>query len=151
MKHLFTFVCMHSSISFISDKKTAFSIYWTPITYSTTRKVLKFSSTKLNIGGKYNTTSGIFTCEHGGMYVFVLNIYRRYASGNSVGCHIIKNGITDLAYANAPEYSEGNYNGGSGSAVVHLDPGETVAVGDCIGNDNVSNVSSFMGFLLQAD
>ena len=82
--------------------------------------------------------------------MFVLNLYRKYASGSSVSCYIRKNGF-DIAYANAPKYTEDNYNGGSGSAVVHLEPGDTVDVGYCVGTDNIYSYTSFMGFLLQAD
>ena len=82
--------------------------------------------------------------------MFVLNLYRRNETGSSVWCFIWKNS-SSIGYAGAPEYSEAGLNGGSGSVVVHLDPGDTVYVGNCYGIDNISYFKSFMGFLLQAD
>ena len=81
----------------------------------------------------------------------MLNVYRRDAAKSGVGCKIWKNGTTEIGYAKAPEHSEAAYNGGSASVVVHLEPGDTVCVGNCKGTDNISYHTSFMGFLLQAD
>ena len=82
--------------------------------------------------------------------MFVLNLYRKFASGSRVRCFIRKDSI-NIAYANAPKYTEDDWNCGSGSAVVHLEPGDTVDVGYCEGTDNIDGHTSFMGFLLQAD
>ena len=82
--------------------------------------------------------------------MFVLNLYRGNASGSRVRCLIRKNSIS-IAYANAPKYTEDSFNGGSGSAVLHLEPGDKVDVGSCVGTDNIDNYTSFMEFLLQAD
>ena len=82
--------------------------------------------------------------------MFVLNLYRKYASDSRVRCNI-RNDNGSIAYANAPKYTEDKWNSGSGSAVVHLEPGDKVDVGDCVGTDNISAYTSFMGFLLQAD
>ena len=82
--------------------------------------------------------------------MFVLNLYRLSASGSRVRCYIRKNSDY-IGYANAPKYTEDKWNSGSGSVVVHMDPGDTVDVGVCVGTDNIENLTSFMGFLLKAD
>ena len=137
---------------FYSDTKPAFSIYGhsTP-TYDTTTEILRFSSTKLNIGGNFNTSTGLFTCDNPGIYVFVLNLYRHAASGKRLRCFVKKNRTAIIIKAIAQENSGGLYSSGSGSAVVHLDPGDTVGVVGCTNTDNISLETSFIGFLLHAD
>ena len=44
-----------------------------------------------------------------------------------------------------------DYSSGSGSAVVHLDQGDTVGVVGCTNTNNISLETSFIGFLLYAD
>ena len=82
--------------------------------------------------------------------MFMLNLHRYRGSGSGVRCFIRKDS-NYIACASAPKYTEDSYNSGSGSAVVHLEPGDTVYVGKCDGTDNISSDTSFMGFLLQAD
>ena len=132
--------------------QSAFAIYgWKP-TYNSATGVAIFpdNAVKLNLGTDYSPTTGQFTCRYAGVYVFVLNLYRWKKDGSRVMCFIRING-RDIAYANAPAYSEYGWNGGSGSTVVHLDQGDAVDAGTCDGGDNVSGSMSFMGFLLQAD
>ena len=81
--------------------------------------------------------------------MFVLNLYRLDESGNKVQCYIRKNS-SNIAAATVPAYSEDGINSSSGSAVVHLEPGDTVSVGECVGTDNISCYTTFIGFLLQA-
>ena len=83
--------------------------------------------------------------------MFVLNLYRHGGSGERLFCHLKENGSIRLTVAIAQENSGGLYNSGSGSAVVHLDPGDTVSVAECSGVDELSLETSFIGFLLHAD
>ena len=85
--------------------------------------------------------------------MFVLNLYRHLASGNRLSCYLWKNRSTRIASAIAQENSGSMYSSGSGSAVVHLDTGDTVGVGECKGIDHITVTpeTSFIGFLLHAD
>ena len=80
--------------------------------------------------------------------MFILNLYKKTDAGN-VWCWIRING-SGVTYANVPAESE-YYSESSGSTVVHLDPGDKVDVGDCTNPSNIDNLTTFIGFLLQAD
>ena len=80
--------------------------------------------------------------------MFILNLYKD-TGADSVACNIVING-RDIAWVKAPGSSEYGSEG-SGSTVVHLDPGDKVDVGDCHNSGDISYLTSFNGFLLQAD
>ena len=109
--------------------------------------MLIFPETKLNIGNDYDTTTGQFTCRYPGIYVFSVNLYCSDA-GNRVKCHIMKNRGT-VSFANTPSFAK--WLEGSGSTIVHLELGDKVYVGSCVGADNILDRTTFNGFLLQAD
>ena len=136
----------------LPDFRSAFAIYGKTPSYNSSTSVVIFpdNAVKTNIGNDYDSTTGQFTCRYAGVYIFVVNLYRFNRDDNRLKCYIQKNG-TKVVDANAPASSEYEWSGGSGSTVVHLDQGDTVNVGSCLGDNNFSMFTSFMGFLLQAD
>ena len=138
----------HKGISLLSDHQSAFAIYRESPTYSSSTKVLIFPSTTTNIGNHYDNTTGQFTAQYAGIYVFVLNLYR--VNGlDHVFCYIRKNG-SKVAIGRIQLKSE-QHAESSGSTVVHLDPGDKVDVGNCDNPWEIDIRTSFIGFLLQAD
>ena len=134
---------------FFSDYMSAFAIYWgNPLLYDSSTDRLTFSSTRINIGNHYNTTTGQFTCQYAGIYVFMLNLYKDNGAGR-VWCHIRINGY-NLVLANVPAESGYGWYESSGSTVLYLDPGDKVDVGSCRGANEIDIRTSFIGFLLQA-
>ena len=129
--------------------RSAFAIYYTSPKYSISTSVLIFTSTRTNIGNHYDTTTGQYTAQYAGIYLFILNLYRK-AGGNSVWCYIRKIG-SRVVMVSVPADSEYGIFGSSGSTVVHLDPGDKVDVGDCHNPSDIDAWTSFLGFLLQAD
>ena len=131
------------------DYQSAFAIDYTSSTYNSSTGVLIFQSTRTNIGNHYDTTTGQFTAQYAGIYVFILNLYTG-STADGMSCDIRKNG-SGVAYAEVPAESEFGLYQSSGSTVLHLDPGDTVDVGDCYNPSGISDWTSFNGFLLQAD
>ena len=133
-----------------SDYQSAFAISALEPTFDSSGIVAIFSSTKTNIGSHYDTSTGKFTCQYAGTYVFVLNLYKKPQAGR-IWCWIMKNG-SGRAIAQVPSDSGPGFHGGSGSTVDHLVPGDKVYVGNC-GDDrsNIDDRTSFVGFLLYAD
>ena len=138
------------NIIFLTGYRSAFAIYYGNPTYSSSTGILRFSATRLNKNYDYSTSTGQFTCEYPGIYVFVLNIFTKSKYGSSVGCHIRRNS-GNVAWAMAQGYSKTNENGGSGSAIIDLYRGDKVYVGKCSGTSNIGQATSFIGFLLRAD
>ena len=101
-----------------------------------------------NIGNNYDPDTGLYTVPYDGTYAFHANIYKDYAAGNGLYCKIVLGNGTSLATASVP-YTVGYYEA-SGSIVVHLDQGDTVAV-DCDDFNKVFFYSSWMGHLVMAD
>ena len=116
---------------------------------------IRFTHVITNIGGNYDTTTGVFTCQYPGLYVFALHLVKLY-DRDSVWCAIRKNGSYLVYVFSDPDAaSDGSYSGGTNSVVVHLVRGDRVDIGDCssIANIYVHNhgETSFSGFLLKAD
>ena len=115
---------------------------------------IRFTHVLTNIGGHYNTTTGVFTCQYSGLYAFTLNIMKQrgrdYAS-----CFIRKNG-SDIftAWIDPDSNSDGGWNSATNSVVLHLVHGDIV---DVVGGSPIANIhtntdtSSFSGFLIKAD
>ena len=138
----------HKGISLLSDYQSAFAIYRESPTYSYSTKVLIFPSTTTNIGNHYDTTTGQFTAQYAGIYVFILNLYRG-SGADYVYCYIRINGsyaAIGRVHLKSEQHAES-----SGSTVVHLDPGDKVDVGTCGSPSEIDIRTSFIGFLLQAD
>ena len=103
-----------------------------------------------NIEGHYSGTSGKFTCQHPGLYVFLLYIYKDVGD-TTAQCYIRKNGYNMKAASSTDTAS--SYIAGSNAFILHLSHSDYVDVGGCTSIDTISRGwdTSFTGFLLQED
>ena len=136
---------------YFTDVKSAFTVY-SPVAGLTSGSV-RFTDVITNIPGHYNTSTGIFTCEYPGIYVFALHILKNTGSDTAY-CHIRKNGSNVVIVYTNPDTNSGQY-GSSNSIVIHLLLGDTVDLDNCSANiDNINTsytFTTFSGFLLKAD
>ncbi|OWF40283.1 Collagen alpha-1(VIII) chain [Mizuhopecten yessoensis] len=110
-------------------------------------QIITFDNAEINIGNQYNPTTGVFTCDIPGLYVFHLTI-TIYGDTN-VELFFTKNGqyMHNFYLANKEFLSSG-----SPTALIQLDQGDTVwiksdqyhSTGDLI----YGGFSYFSGFLL---
>ncbi|XP_021374683.1 protein HP-25 homolog 1-like [Mizuhopecten yessoensis] len=84
-------------------------------------QIIKFDAAEVNIGNQYNPTTGVFTCDIPGLYVFHLTITT--FKDKSVELFFIKNGqrMHNFYLANT-----GYLGSGSTTALIQLDQGDTV-------------------------
>ena len=121
-----------------------------------TSGVLRFTDVKTNLGYRYSSSTGKFTCNHPGLYYFSLSLIKARqptAVADWVSCFIRKNGIPMMFAAIDPtddDTDNGTYET-SAFLLVHLGNGDTVDVGICSVASSIDNTSSFTGFLLKAD
>lgn len=94
-----------------------------PFSYEAT---LVFSNALTNIGGGYNSGTGIFTAPLGGVYVFICKITERQ---NSVGptVYFVKNGASQGSNV-GNEGPTNSFRSSSSSIVLELSPGDRVWV-----------------------
>ena len=135
----------------VTGVKSAFTL--TVPTAGSRPGTIRFTRVITNIGGQYNTSTGIFTCQYPGMYFFALHILK-YPRSSIAYCYIRKNQIY-LLEAFSLTASSINYDSTSNSVVINLNRGDQVDVGDCGNIDNIhkgnAGETSFSGFLLTAD
>ena len=134
----------------VTGVMSAFTVYYPQAgsRYGT----IRFTRVITNTGGQYNTSTGIFTCQYPGMYVFALhleNVYKERAY-----CYIRKDQSNFLRVSSSSGNSTSYYIS-STHAVIHLDRGDEVDVGSC---ENIPGIfkssdggTSFSGFLLKDD
>lgn len=129
-------------LNFFSEIKDAVLFLATPRfvpsfwNFRTTQSTIKFEVEKINIGGGYDSNTGVFTCPSDGYYVFhwsvtSTDINKRCSSA------IMKNGVEVI----------GNEVGGN-QATFHMNRNDRAwikATSDC---SLVYNHSSFSGFKL---
>ena len=111
---------------------------------------IRFAHYITNIGGHYNTSTGIFTCKYPGIYVFALHIVKNFGS-DSAYCDIRKNG-SNVVKAYTLSHSNGYYST-TNSVVMHLVHGDKVDLGGCspIASLYGLKYTTFSGFLPTAD
>ena len=119
-----------------------------------TSHTIRLTHVDTNIGGHYDTTTGVFTCQYSGLYAFTLNILKN--SGHDYAyCKIRKNGSSVVsAWTDPDNNSDGGYYSATNSAVLHLVQGDTVDVGFCSPIASIYSTtitSSFSVFLIKAD
>ena len=110
---------------------------------------LRFRTVVSNTLNGYNATSGKFTCQIPGLYLFTMMIMRyNVFTGNSF-CDINVNGSNSLieAYAYGPSAA---YPSSTNTLVRHLNKGDTVYL-HCVNVAYMSRYSSFSGVLIQPD
>ena len=130
---------------FLDPVRSAFAIGGVTLTEDTMTGVAIFPTYRINIGGDYNTSTGQFTCEIPGTYVFSFNLVKTSAATSSVYCYFRKNGGYQ-GYAAVPATT--GFHESSVSLILSLGENDTVDVGDCGNVDDISSVTSFTGFLL---
>ena len=120
-----------------------------------TSDTIRFIHVITNIGGHYNTSTGIFTCEYPGIYVFELHII---SSGDNdrTECAIRKNqAMVVEAWTNPDRNSDSGNFGSTNSVVLHLVHGDKIDLGYCTSAASMYTGgdwgTSFSGFLLRAD
>ena len=117
--------------------------------------IVRFSYIKSNIGSRYSSSTGQFTCNYPGLYYFSVSLikYRTdHSSADMVNCYIRKNNLNLVNTITDPrddDTDNGSYET-SAFLVIHLNRGETVDVGGCSAT-KLDSRSSFTGFLLKAD
>ena len=113
----------------------------------------RFADVVTNIGGQYSTSTGKFTCQLPGIYVFTLNLLKSYYS-TQTWCKIRKND-SPIVVAHTTASQDSTYYSSSNSVVLHLMLGDTVDVGHCTSWSSIYGGSdyatTFSGFLLQSD
>ena len=127
--------------------KSAFTV--TNPTHGSTSTTIRFSNAITNVGGHYRVSTGIFTCEFPGIYVFELHILQM--SSKHANCEIRQNN-SRLVIAHSNPNGDNGYYSTSNSVVIHLKEADTVDVYCSTGISSIhSHYSTFSGFLLKAD
>ena len=111
------------------------------------KSIIQFRHAHTNIGGHYSETTGRFTCQYAGIYIFSLNIYKAYSS-TGASCRIRHNGNA-LALVYISETT--GYYESSASMIVQLSIGDIVDIGQCSDISTIDSWTSLYGFLLYAD
>ena len=100
-----------------------------------------------NIGGDYNINTGHFICQHPGIYVFTLHLYKEYGASYAK-CYIRKNGSNNIRIRSDRANDNGYYES-SNTVILELTYGDIVNLGGCTsGNDTMYYWTSFSGYLL---
>ena len=122
-------------------------------TSGTKTGTIKFGTMLSNYGSDYDQSSGNFTCEHPGIYMFHFHLYRYPTSSySSAQCYIQKNGSNKvIAYSYPYSSAYSYYYQSSNSVVLHLNQGDVITVGGCTAIGSIYSYTSFSGFLLKAD
>ena len=116
---------------------------------------IQFTTAVTNIGSHYDTSTGQFTCEYPGIYVFTVHIHKDNPHVEAK-CYIRQNGSRKV-FAYAWPNSSGSERGvheSSNTVVLHLSHNDNVDVGECSNADSMDGhgpTTSFTGFLLKAD
>ena len=121
-------------------------MYW-PDTSSS--NPLRFSRVVSNTFNGYNATSGKFTCQIPGLYLFTMMIMRDSGNTGNLYCHIYVNGGYSGIEADANGVSA-SYPSSTNTLVRHLNKGDTVYLSG-INVAIMSSYSSFSGVLIQPD
>ena len=118
-----------------------------------TSGTIKFATVSTNIGGHYNSNTGVYTCEHPGIYVFTVHLYKAPSSSVSNAQTYIKqnDANTIWTYCDSSGNSDGGYYESSNTAVLHLNRGDRVNLGSGSVASTMNYLTSFSGFLLISD
>ena len=113
--------------------------------------MLRWAETNLNIapnnGAHYNTSSGKYCPEYYGTYAFHLHLHKPSSTGLRVYCYIIKEPQSGSDARLARAYNGGSYSA-STTAIVDLEKGDCVYVGNCTRPEDINTLTSYSGTLL---
>lgn len=113
-------------------------------------KIIGFEVMKLNIGGDFNPTTGLFTCRIPGLYYFTFNFYPVHNAEGMVDVYLTHNGV-NVAYL----YVQGGTSArisGSQSTILDLDIDDEVLLRAYAFTriyGSTDGRSAFTGYLLQ--
>ncbi|XP_038075636.1 collagen alpha-1(X) chain-like [Patiria miniata] len=128
----------------------AFTAYITsPVSGYSDDQVIIFDNIMTNLGGGYDSQTGLFTCLIPGAYFFTTSVQRMLSSRNPFVQLKHNSALIFTAYDN----HHNHYHQSSNSAVLVLTRGDRVwlEVGDGNGiHSSTNRDSSFSGFLIQA-
>ena len=98
-----------------------------------------------NVGGHYNTSTGIFTCPVDGLYFFQFNVYQENTTDTEVDLFVNSNGVANgRFFATGDSYGTCNV-----SNSLLLSANDQVKGRVVVGTAYVNaSVSSFSGFLI---
>ena len=105
---------------------------------------MPFDLTKINIGGDYNPTTGVFTCRTPGLYHFAYNLLP-YTTGFTVSAQLRHKGVS-VGYITIPDFWSGSY-----STILDLNMGDEVYIlvyAPSYIRGNNSGYSTFNGYLI---
>lgn len=115
-------------------------------------ETLKFDNVVTNVGGRYDASTGVFTADISGMYVF--NFVIRVLGNNRCWIDLVKDGkrvVIGWVKGDSVEYG---YENGGNFVIVHLFVGNSVWLKNqpephfsC----SIDDLSSFSGFLFFQD
>lgn len=112
---------------------------------------VRFNNVLSNIGSDYSSSTGAFTCQYPGIYIFTTHLYNSPSSSyDYVSCFILLNGSNRIRIYSYP-YSDTRYYEASNSLIIHLKAGDTISVGGCSSSTGLYTYSSFSGFLIKLD
>nr|XP_045378526.1 C1q-related factor-like [Camelus bactrianus] len=105
-----------------------------------------------NLGNNYDATSGKFTCNIPGTYVFTNHVLMRGGDGTSMWADLCKNG--QVRASAIAQDADQNYDYASHSVILHLDAGDEVFIklnGGKAHGGNSNKYSTFSGFIIYSD
>ena len=111
---------------------------------------IKFIREITNIGGHYSVSSGVFTCQYPGLYVFVVHLMK-HRDNDQAYCWLRKNEYELLPIQTTMDYY--SYGSSANSVILQLSFGDTLDFSGCsnIATFYPGRETSFTGFLLKAD
>ena len=134
---------------YTTGEKSAFSVTHAESGLST-QGTIRFAKAITNIGGHYNTSSGNFTCEYPGVYVFHLHIVKD-EKDTYAWCYIRKNGAYMVYIETSGDSDDASAHiGSSNSVILQLAHGDNVDVAGCSSILTLyrATETTFSGFLL---
>lgn len=101
-----------------------------------------------NTGNDYNSSTGEFTCRIPGLYNFFISIEKQLDVSQAF-CHLMLNNNSTMLIAARTAFTDaGSYIQASNSAVLQLDFGDIVRLGDCSKAETFTEHSTFSGYLI---
>ena len=157
---VFVFACAESrfshnqphiitSLDILVGVRSAFSV--NGAMQGVTHGTIRFGRVVTNIGGHYNTSSGNFTCQHPGIYVFHLHLVK-FEKQPYAWCNIRMNDADMMAIETSVNNDDtDSHIGSSNSVILNLLHGDIVNIGACspLYTLHTGLETSFSGFLLQ--
>ena len=139
-----TYKCFY----FFLDPQSAFSIHDGNPTYDGNKVI--FSKTLSNLGDDYSISTGLFTAETPGFYLFTVNLMKASGDANPVNCYLRRNQGDDdpVGFVEVPGNTDTGVYESSTTVILELEEGETIDLGACSNTEGMASDTSFAGFLL---